>query len=528
VRGARRGAAPAAAVAPVGVRAAAPPPEPTAPPVIQRRRPPARKSVLPWILLGGVLAAAAAVVVVLVLSRGKDDDAEPAIKPSAVRIDPRQQKINDAIAKGVAYLKKQLLDDIRDYYVADRGGGSKVGVVALAGLTLLECGESTGDPAVLKAVETVRHGSRGLQFTYSLALNILFLDRWYEAKSKESGAERRDREPLQRDRDLIQRLATQMIAAQNANGGWDYYCPPIPEARHQEILKTLSAGGTVAKRDNQKDDNSINQFCTLALWAARKHGVKADGVIKAIEARYRKNQNPNGSWGYRVDDKDEGNKYLRDATTCAGLIGLAVGQGVDRDTKRPDLNAAPKDVTKDDPGIARALAYISKTVGANRRLDDKLRQTREKHTREMMDLYREWHAATDERKKAIEVRLKDLDHAQLLKGTYFSADAWGDLYFLWSVERVAVVFDLKTIGGTDWYKWGADIILKHQLADGSWRDRFPGVCDTCFALLFLKRANMVKDLTDKLRAVGRAPGISTAPPPRRPTPAQPMRRPEDA
>jgi hypothetical protein len=53
------------------------------------------------------------------------------------------------------------------------------------------------------------------------------------------------------------------------------------------------------------------------------------------------------------------------------------------------------------------------------------------------------------------------------------------------------------------------------------------VCDTCFALLFLKRANMVKDLTDKLRAVGRAPAISAAPPPRRPTPAQPMRRPQD-
>jgi hypothetical protein len=348
---------------------------------------------------------------------------------------------------------------------------------------------------------------------------ILFLDRWYESRERKA-------EPG--DRELIQRLATQMIASQNANGGWDYYCPPIPEAKHQEILKTLSAGGAVAKRAHEKDDNSINQFCTLALWAARKHGVKTDVVIKAIEERYRKNQRPDGSWGYHVDDKKYDNKYLRDATTCAGLIGLAVGQGVDRDRKRPDLKAAPKDVTKDDPEIARALAYLGKTVGVNRRLDDKLRQTREKHTRDMLDLFREWHVAGDERKKAIEDQLEKLDRAQLLKGTYFSADAWGDLYFLWSVERVAVVFDLKTIGGTDWYKWGSDIILKHQQPDGSWRDRFPGVCDTCFALLFLKRANMVKDLTDKLRAVGRAPGVSAAPPPRRPTPAQPKRRPQDA
>src|SRR5262249_33952967 len=205
-----------------------------------------------------------------------------------------------------------------------------------------------------------------------------------------------------------------------------------------------------------------------------------------------------------------------------GLIGLAGGQGVDRDTKRPDLKAAPKDVTKDDPEIAKGLAYIAKTVGVNRRLEDKLRQTREKHTREMMDLYRAWHAAEDERKKYIEKAIAKLDDAPLLKGTYFSADAWGDLYFLWSVERVAVVFDLKKIGGIDGQKWGPASILRSQLKDGSWRARFRGVCDTCFALLFLKRANFAKALTDKLRAVGRGAAISAAPPPRRPAPAPPL------
>src|SRR5262249_733166 len=279
----------------------------------------AQRSLLPWILVGGGALAAAVVVLVLVLRGGKADDADGGgIKISPVRIDPRQQKINEAIAKGGGYLKKQILDGNNHYYFNDPGAGSQVGVVALAGLTLLECGESTGDKAVLKAVQTVRQEAGRLRFTYSLALCILFLDRWYESK---------ERTPEPRDRELIQRLATQMIASQNANGGWDYYCPPIPEAKHQEILKTLNAGGAVAKREHEKDDNSINQFCTLALWAARKHGVKTDGVIKAIEGRYRKNQSPDGSWGYRVDDKRPGNKYLRDATTCAGLIGLAVGQG---------------------------------------------------------------------------------------------------------------------------------------------------------------------------------------------------------
>ena len=99
-------------------------------------------------------------------------------------------------------------------------------------------------------------------------------------------------------------------------------------------------------------------------------------------------------------------------------------------------------------------------------------------------------------------------------GTIFGADSWGDLYLLWSIERVGVIYDVAFIppqaGGADWYRWGADIILANQRPGGSWEDRFPGVPDTCFALLFLKRANIAKDLTDKLRELLRA-GIASTP-----------------
>jgi len=87
------------------------------------------------------------------------------------------------------------------------------------------------------------------------------------------------------------------------------------------------------------------------------------------------------------------------------------------------------------------------------------------------------------------------------RGTILGAEAWGDYYYLWSLERVAVTYNLRTIGGKDWYAWGAPIILANQLADGSWSDRFPGVPDTCFALLFLNRANVVQDLTRNLNTV---------------------------
>jgi hypothetical protein len=521
----RKGAA-AAAVAPVGIRATPPPAAPASAPLVTRRPPSSPTRLLPWLLIGGgVLTAVAAVVVMLLLRGGEkpESDSLASSQPRLKRIDPRQQKINDAIAKGVNYLTEQILSGNQVYYVTDRGGGSKVGVMALAGLTLLECTEGADRSAKARealdhAVATVRREGPQLRFTYSLALCILFLDRLYEAEGKKANPA---------DRTLIQHLATQMIASQNRNGGWDYYCDPIPENRHQQILNDLNAGRPVARREHEKDDNSINQFCTLALWAARKHGIKTDLILQAIDKRYRETQNHDGSWGYRARDTG----FLKDATTCAGLIGLAVGQGVKKDqeqAKKDAKKAPPQDVTETDPAIKKALAYITPALTRTpKRLTDRERQVRHKHTQQMMELYKEWQEADAERQPQLMVQLQKLDDARQLKGTYIGADAWGDLYFLWSVERVGVVFDLMTINGKDWYNWGADIILKFQQSDGSWNDRFPGICDTCFALLFLKRVNIAKDLTNKLRGELGGAAVSAAPPPRRPIPPPARRRPQD-
>jgi len=75
-----------------------------------------------------------------------------------------------------------------------------------------------------------------------------------------------------------------------------------------------------------------------------------------------------------------------------------------------------------------------------------------------------------------------------------------DMYFLSSLERVGVIYGLDKIGRTDWYQFGAEQILRAQNRDGSWGDNGYGpVVNTSFALLFLARSNLVRDLTAKVQ-----------------------------
>jgi hypothetical protein len=71
-------------------------------------------------------------------------------------------------------------------------------------------------------------------------------------------------------------------------------------------------------------------------------------------------------------------------------------------------------------------------------------------------------------------------------------------YFLFTLERICVALSLDTLGGKDWFNWGAEMLLANQQNDGSWKGEYE-VADTCFALLFLRRANLAGDLTSSLK-----------------------------
>ncbi|MEO1993585.1 MAG: hypothetical protein ABGW78_16745, partial [Pirellulales bacterium] len=89
-----------------------------------------------------------------------------------------------------------------------------------------------------------------------------------------------------------------------------------------------------------------------------------------------------------------------------------------------------------------------------------------------------------------------------------------DLYFFWSLERVGVVYDVKRIGGIDWYAWGCKRLLAGQNTSGEWSGRsskgwtFGKGVGTSFGILFLSRANVARDLT---AVVGSGGGVGSTP-----------------
>jgi hypothetical protein len=60
-------------------------------------------------------------------------------------------------------------------------------------------------------------------------------------------------------------------------------------------------------------------------------------------------------------------------------------------------------------------------------------------------------------------------------------------YFLYGLERVGALMQREYIGEHPWYVEGARFLTDAQRDDGSW-SQDSEQADTCFALLFLKRA----------------------------------------
>jgi hypothetical protein len=401
-----------------------------------------------------------------------------------------QAAIPDAINRGTRYL--QSTQTATGTWATEKV--HVVGYAALPALTLLECGVPANDPGVQAAANFVRASVKSKEFTstYEVSLALLFLDRLGDKKDKAH----------------IETLAGRLIASQTFTGGWGYQVQYLNDDDTKEVLKLIKAlereplpldhllAGRVQSMDNPfvkrapvsesdltpkrtvklpqrwqllpcftqfgtaplKDppdtkgnpppflsptDNSTTQFALLALWAARRHGIPCTRTGAMTFMRFHTSQNADGSWGYPYRLGGSGGSP---AMINTGLLGMAIGHGIVREMGLKD--DPPVD---EDPRILQAF----KAVGG--------------HIGEPLD------------------KVKDVPYP--------------NLYFLWSLERVCMLYNVHLVGKKDWYRWGAEALVANQDPEnGHWfkKDNFPGASptiDTSFALMFLKRANLAKDLS---------------------------------
>ena len=65
--------------------------------------------------------------------------------------------------------------------------------------------------------------------------------------------------------------------------------------------------------------------------------------------------------------------------------------------------------------------------------------------------------------------------------------AGNDYYYLYGLERASLLGRIRFYGEYDWYEDGAELLMHDQHEDGHW-PRSPPLVESCFAILFLKRA----------------------------------------
>jgi hypothetical protein len=352
-----------------------------------------------------------------------------------------QPQVNAAIERGLAYLR--TLREPDGAYRPFREWN--VGSTALAAYTLAALDVPRTDPAIEEAlVWLLRHRP---ERTYEAAVSLMAFERAYTPPG-----ERPDGGPGGFVRDLpADRLAwceerARWLASGSASPGTWGYPPDSPTS----LLRF---------------DGSNTQYAVLGLSAAVRLGFTVDervwlGAIKTAEL-LREPKGEKGAVaivppGVGFRDEDDAASRLVDVPEVAGFRYATL-----------DLYAAP--------WASMTAAAISTLAIARHEL-----------------------ARLGSRK--LPPIAEEVD-AMILGGWAWLDRHWGMdrhpfhprgewyAYYLYSLERAAVLTRVKRLGGRDWYFEGAVRLVRMQKQDGSWMEEGgDSLTATCFALLFLKRA----------------------------------------
>lgn len=369
-------------------------------------------------------------------------------------------KVEQAIAKGVERLwaLENKTDGGWPYSTHKRGG------TALSLLALLICGVDAKDERIARNFDLLK--TTELANTYDVAVSIMAYEARYitdaekRAFLSEEDPGEMKRELTAEDRAEMQRLVDWLVANQNQpNPFWNYSRDGTSEA-------------TAARYDM-----SVTQYALLGFAAAIRCGIRIPtGIVKRLVEEVMKIQSANGPKFNRVvgfkppkNPKDDAkttrsskpieargwayaNKATYDAAkgtgtaygsmTTAGLTCLIVGLDIANSMNQQDFNAE---------------------FGGKQG-------------------YTRWELQV---KESLEAGFAWLEYWFSVTRNPNYGRTWY-LYYLYGLERVCMMAEIKHLGVNHWYNQGASALVVLQDSSGGWGS----APDTCFALLFLKKGTV--------------------------------------
>ena len=352
-----------------------------------------------------------------------------------------RQRVNHAIDRGRDWLlKSQRADGSWSFFSHHRH--YPMGCTALALLTLLKCGLPPDHPAIEKGFAFLK--LLELRSTYSVSVLLMALDARYAPARDPFAIEDVDRygkrtrkDPCANqirpeDKAWMEQGVAFLLSHQQAEGIWRY-----------------PSGGY---------DTSNTQFALLGLHAATRCGVQVRNQVWVDALRY------------LLDfQQKEGEPVLYEANEVRGRYRFEwTERAIARGFKYSMRETVPS-ASMTNAGLT-ALVICQSRLWRSRAFTGALRAETRRAVRDAMA----WLQANFA-----------VDHNP-------GGSATWTFYNLYGVERAGVLGRFRFLGTHDWYFQGATFLLEWQRGDGSFNGRNRGE-DSCFALLFLKRATSRMD-----------------------------------
>lgn len=236
-----------------------------------------------------------------------------------------------------------------------------------------------------------------------------------------------------------------LIDNQCENGQWDYGKPVEPLGIKitppETDGKDNSSGGIKRielkqrKKGTKTGCNSNTQYACLGLRACMNASVIIPSSIFALTQQWlEKDQQKDGGWGYGAV---QGQNTGYGSMTVGALGSLAICKFY-----------LTKKLPTNDPKIQSGLQWLIKNF------------TVLENPKYLTDVPQ---ASPQQRK------------------------IW-DYYYFYALERLGAFLETESFGSKEWYPAGVEVILQQQSEKGFWSPGKPSFEDTCFAILFLRRA----------------------------------------